>query len=96
MCLFSIYISFQAVQSVMQQRNVSVNVQTFGCLALGCEQQKDGLQLLEDMEVISFFAGGIRQGQVLLTTWGHHSRATSPRGEEKTKCHLNHFKPPEG
>lgn len=36
----------------MQQRNVSVNVQTFGCLALGCERQKDGLQLLKDMEVI--------------------------------------------
>lgn len=35
----------------MQQRNVSVNVQTFGCLALGCERQKDGLQLLKDMEV---------------------------------------------
>lgn len=46
------YFSFQAVLSVMKQRNVSVNVQTFGCLALGCQQQKDGLQLLEDMEVI--------------------------------------------
>lgn len=44
--------SSQAVLSVMQQRNVSVNVQTFGCLALGCERQKDGLQLLKDMEVI--------------------------------------------
>lgn len=36
----------------MKQRNVSVNVQTFGCLALGCERQKDGLQLLKDMEVM--------------------------------------------
>lgn len=42
---------FQAALSVMQQRNVRVNVQTFGCLALGCERQKDGLQLLKDMEV---------------------------------------------
>lgn len=42
----------QAVLSVMKQRNVSVNVQTFGCLALGCERQKDGLQLLKDMEVM--------------------------------------------
>lgn len=40
----------KAVLSVMQQRNVGVNVQTFGCLALGCEQRKDGLQLLKDME----------------------------------------------
>uniref|UniRef100_A0A3Q3XDX9 Uncharacterized protein n=1 Tax=Mola mola TaxID=94237 RepID=A0A3Q3XDX9_MOLML len=39
-----------AVLSVMRQRNVSVDVQTFGCLALGCERQKDGLQLLKDME----------------------------------------------
>lgn len=52
LCLFLMYVSFQAVLSVMQQRNVGVNVQTFGCLALGCEQQKDGLQLLKDMEVI--------------------------------------------
>lgn len=52
LCLFLIFISFQAVVSVMQQRNVCINVQTFGCLALGCEQQKDGLQLLKDMEVI--------------------------------------------
>lgn len=42
----------QAVLGVMQQRNVRVNVQTFGCLALGCERQKDGLQLLKDMEVM--------------------------------------------
>nr|XP_046227306.1 pentatricopeptide repeat-containing protein 1, mitochondrial [Scatophagus argus] len=40
----------KAVLSVMQQRNVSANVQTFGCLALGCERQNDGLQLLKDME----------------------------------------------
>lgn len=37
----------------MRQRNVSVNVQTFGCLALGCEREKDGLQLLKDMEVMN-------------------------------------------
>lgn len=36
----------------MQQRGVRANLQTFGCLALGCERQKDGLQLLEDMEVM--------------------------------------------
>ncbi|XP_076583551.1 pentatricopeptide repeat-containing protein 1, mitochondrial [Chaetodon auriga] len=40
----------KAVWSVMRQRNVNVNVQTFGCLALGCERQNDGLQLLKDME----------------------------------------------
>lgn len=35
----------------MRQRNVKVVVQTFGCLALGCDQQKDGLELLKDIEV---------------------------------------------
>lgn len=40
----------KAVLSVMRQRNVNMDVQTFGSLALGCEQQKDGLQLLKDME----------------------------------------------
>ncbi|GAA6221625.1 pentatricopeptide repeat-containing protein 1, mitochondrial-like [Lates japonicus] len=40
----------KGVLSVMRQRNVSVDVQTFGSLALGCERQKDGLQLLKDME----------------------------------------------
>lgn len=52
LCLFVIYISSQALLGVMRQRNVSVDVQTFGCLALGCEKEKDGLQLLKDMEVI--------------------------------------------
>ncbi|XP_010731940.3 pentatricopeptide repeat-containing protein 1, mitochondrial [Larimichthys crocea] len=42
----------QAVLSVMRQRNVTLNVQTFGCLALGCERQQDGLQLLKDMEAV--------------------------------------------
>lgn len=37
---------------MMRQRNVSVDMQTFGCLALGCDQQKEGLQLLKDMEVM--------------------------------------------
>lgn len=50
--LIHIFLSFQAVLSVMRQRNVTLNVQTFGCLALGCERQQDGLQLLKDMEVI--------------------------------------------
>ncbi|XP_071360521.1 pentatricopeptide repeat-containing protein 1, mitochondrial [Trachinotus anak] len=40
----------KGVLSVMHRRNVSVNVQTFGSLALGCERQKDGLQLLKDMQ----------------------------------------------
>uniref|UniRef100_UPI0037E6FB8F pentatricopeptide repeat-containing protein 1, mitochondrial n=1 Tax=Semicossyphus pulcher TaxID=241346 RepID=UPI0037E6FB8F len=40
----------KSVLSVMRQRNVNVDVQTFGSLALGCERQKDGLQLLKDME----------------------------------------------
>ncbi|KAM4603539.1 pentatricopeptide repeat-containing protein 1, mitochondrial [Polymixia lowei] len=38
------------VLCVMRQRNVNVDVQTYGSLALGCDQQKDGLQLLKDME----------------------------------------------
>lgn len=37
----------------MRQRNLNVDAQTFGSLALGCERQKDGLQLLEDMEVMT-------------------------------------------
>uniref|UniRef100_A0A7N6BQC4 Pentatricopeptide repeat domain 1 n=1 Tax=Anabas testudineus TaxID=64144 RepID=A0A7N6BQC4_ANATE len=41
----------KAVLSVMRQRNINVDVQTFGSLALGCERQSDGLQLLKDMEV---------------------------------------------
>ncbi|XP_044046594.1 pentatricopeptide repeat-containing protein 1, mitochondrial [Siniperca chuatsi] len=44
----------KAVLSVMRQRNVNVDVQTFGSLALGCERQKDGLQLLKDMEEAGF------------------------------------------
>ncbi|KAM6971854.1 pentatricopeptide repeat-containing protein 1, mitochondrial [Aplochiton taeniatus] len=40
----------KAVVCVMKQRNVPVDVQTYGCLALGCERQKDGLQLIKDME----------------------------------------------
>ncbi|XP_075947668.1 pentatricopeptide repeat-containing protein 1, mitochondrial [Anarhichas minor] len=40
----------KAVLSVMRQRHVNVDVQTFGSLALGCERQQDGLQLLKDME----------------------------------------------
>ncbi|XP_061769952.1 pentatricopeptide repeat-containing protein 1, mitochondrial [Nerophis ophidion] len=40
----------KAVLAVMQQHNVSVDVQTFGSLALACRRQKDGLQLLQDMQ----------------------------------------------
>ncbi|XP_040891104.1 pentatricopeptide repeat-containing protein 1, mitochondrial [Toxotes jaculatrix] len=40
----------KSVLSVMRQRNVSVDVRTFGGLALGCDRQEDGLQLLKDME----------------------------------------------
>lgn len=40
----------QAVVSVMRQRHVSVDVQTFGSLALGCERERDALQLLTNME----------------------------------------------
>ncbi|XP_041642349.1 pentatricopeptide repeat-containing protein 1, mitochondrial [Cheilinus undulatus] len=42
----------KAVLSVMRQRHVSVDVQTFGSLALGCEREKDALQLLKDMEEV--------------------------------------------
>uniref|UniRef100_A0A3P9KPH4 Pentatricopeptide repeat domain 1 n=1 Tax=Oryzias latipes TaxID=8090 RepID=A0A3P9KPH4_ORYLA len=41
----------KGVLRVMRQRNVSVNVQTFGCLALGCDRQEDGLQLLQDIKL---------------------------------------------
>ncbi|XP_068176656.1 pentatricopeptide repeat-containing protein 1, mitochondrial [Antennarius striatus] len=44
----------KAALSVMRERKVSVDVQTFGCLALGCKRQEDGLQLLEDMEEAGF------------------------------------------
>lgn len=40
----------KAVVSVMAQRHVSVNMQTYGSLALGCGRQEDGLQLLTDIE----------------------------------------------
>ncbi|XP_015244989.1 PREDICTED: pentatricopeptide repeat-containing protein 1, mitochondrial-like [Cyprinodon variegatus] len=40
----------KAVLRVMRQRNVSLNIQTYGCLALGCDQQEEGLQLLKDIE----------------------------------------------
>ncbi|KAK0141561.1 Pentatricopeptide repeat-containing protein 1, mitochondrial [Merluccius polli] len=40
----------KAVLRVMYQRHVNTDVQTYGCLALACDQKKDGLQLLKDME----------------------------------------------
>ncbi|KAM6939469.1 pentatricopeptide repeat-containing protein 1, mitochondrial [Xenentodon cancila] len=40
----------EAVLSVMRQRNVNVDIQTFGCLALACDRQQDGLQLLKDIQ----------------------------------------------
>ncbi|XP_077575097.1 pentatricopeptide repeat-containing protein 1, mitochondrial [Stigmatopora nigra] len=40
----------KSVLRVMRQRNVSINVQTFGSLAMGCRKEKDGLQLLQEME----------------------------------------------
>lgn len=40
----------KAVLHVMRQRHVSVNIQTYGCLALGCDRQEEGLQLLQDIE----------------------------------------------
>ncbi|XP_061882516.1 pentatricopeptide repeat-containing protein 1, mitochondrial-like [Entelurus aequoreus] len=40
----------KAVLAVMQQRNVSVDLRTFGSLALACRRQKDGLQLLQDIK----------------------------------------------
>ncbi|KAM4751370.1 pentatricopeptide repeat-containing protein 1, mitochondrial [Anableps anableps] len=40
----------KAVLRVMRQRNVSLNIQTYGCLALGCDRQEEGLQLLKDIE----------------------------------------------
>ncbi|XP_077460369.1 pentatricopeptide repeat-containing protein 1, mitochondrial [Stigmatopora argus] len=40
----------KSVLRVMRQRNVSINVQTFGSLAMGCRKEKDALQLLQEME----------------------------------------------
>uniref|UniRef100_A0A1A7WYV4 Pentatricopeptide repeat domain 1 n=2 Tax=Iconisemion striatum TaxID=60296 RepID=A0A1A7WYV4_9TELE len=40
----------KAVLRVMEQRNVNVNIQTFGCLALACDRLEDGLQLLRDIQ----------------------------------------------
>ncbi|KAM9315150.1 pentatricopeptide repeat-containing protein 1, mitochondrial [Pholidichthys leucotaenia] len=42
--------SARSVLNVMQQRHVKRNIQTFGCLALGCKNQQDGLQLLQDIK----------------------------------------------
>lgn len=51
-CIYSLHsYSPQAVLHVMRQRNVSLNIQTYGCLALGCDRQEEGLQLLKDMQV---------------------------------------------
>ncbi|XP_008402988.1 pentatricopeptide repeat-containing protein 1, mitochondrial [Poecilia reticulata] len=44
----------KAVLGVMRQRNVSLNIQTYGCLALGCDRQEEGLQLLKDMQDAGF------------------------------------------
>ncbi|CAL1600931.1 unnamed protein product [Knipowitschia caucasica] len=44
----------QVVLSTMRQRHVSVDTQTFGCLALGCERERDALQLLTNMEELGF------------------------------------------
>ncbi|CAL8271899.1 pentatricopeptide repeat-containing protein 1, mitochondrial [Gadus morhua] len=41
----------KAVLRVMYQRHVNTDVQTYGCLAMACNQKTDGLQLLKDMEV---------------------------------------------
>ncbi|KAL1005259.1 hypothetical protein UPYG_G00056770 [Umbra pygmaea] len=41
----------KAVVSVMKERRVCVDIQTYGSLALGCNTQTDGLQLLGDMQV---------------------------------------------
>ncbi|XP_072513833.1 pentatricopeptide repeat-containing protein 1, mitochondrial [Salminus brasiliensis] len=40
----------KAVQALMLSRNVHVNVKTFAAIALACRRQKDGLQLLSDMQ----------------------------------------------
>ncbi|XP_037546321.1 pentatricopeptide repeat-containing protein 1, mitochondrial [Nematolebias whitei] len=40
----------KAVLRVMRQRSVSVNMQTFGSLALACVRSEDGIQLLKDIE----------------------------------------------
>ncbi|XP_027873931.1 pentatricopeptide repeat-containing protein 1, mitochondrial isoform X1 [Xiphophorus couchianus] len=44
----------KAVLHVMRQRNVSLNIQTYGCLALSCDRQEEGLQLLTDMQDAGF------------------------------------------
>ncbi|KAM9857252.1 pentatricopeptide repeat-containing protein 1, mitochondrial [Aulostomus maculatus] len=44
----------KAVVGVMRQYNLRVDIQTFGCLALGCMRKEDGLQLLSDMQEAGF------------------------------------------
>ncbi|XP_054912651.1 pentatricopeptide repeat-containing protein 1, mitochondrial [Poeciliopsis prolifica] len=44
----------KAVLGMMRQRNVSLNIQTYVCLALGCDRQEEGLQLLKDMQDAGF------------------------------------------
>ena len=41
----------QEVLSLMGQLEYEPNIQTFGCMAMGCARRQDGLQLLRDMEV---------------------------------------------
>ena len=49
----------------MYQRHVNTDVQTYGCLAMACNQKTDGLQLLKDMEVRTHFSPQMNASKAL-------------------------------
>jgi len=40
--------------SWLAQKNLTPNIQTFGCLAIGCERKEAAVQLFRDIEVSMF------------------------------------------
>ncbi len=36
---------------IIEEKKLKPNVQTYGCLAMGCYDRKDGLQLLDTLKV---------------------------------------------
>jgi len=41
--------------SWLPQKNITPNIQTFGCLAIGCKRKEDAVQLFRDIEVSIFY-----------------------------------------
>ena len=52
---FILVIFFQQVSAIMQQYSLVPNQKTFGCMAMGCLNHRDGFELLQSMKVISFY-----------------------------------------